>query len=205
MDKDKIMQYAPWAIAALALILALVSLISVGSAKKQAKAAEAAAEDLSRQVEELRLSEGALRTTVAILEEQASQAQTAPAAPAAPETPSGSVAGLKISWQPMNVETLLDRKDALFLKCMVEGTFDKLTMTWQYQDVTGAWKDIEFVAPGYNKELGLRLYDNAANGESQLWANGLTEKAFTSYRCLVTASDGSQLISDVAAATVRTE
>ena len=202
MDKEKLMQYAPWAIGALALILALVSLISVGSAKKQAKVAEAAVEELSRQVEELRLSEGALRTTVSVLEEQAAQAQAAPAAPAAP---SGAAAGLKISWQPMDVETLLGRKDALFLQCKVEGTFDKLTFTWQYQDVTGAWNDITFVAPGYNDDLGLRLYDNAANGESQLWANGLTEKAFTSYRCLITASDGSQLMSDAAAATVRAE
>lgn len=88
-----------------------------------------------------------------------------------------------------NIMFILRAKGAL----NINTSFD-----WQkYNATTGGWVSIVFTGTATtNDEYGLRIenvYDNATSEYSTtLWANGITEAAAGSYRCVVTDTTGVQ-------------
>jgi len=188
---------------AVLLVMNVISLIGLASVKKTLKADTT---DYSTEIRMLSSEVERLNQANRQLSDQISELQQAPATTITSETTTPAESTLTITWQPLDVTTVVGRKDALFLSAKAESSAYKITFTWQkLNTATNAWEDLEFVAPGYNEQFGLRLYDNSANGETQLWANGLTEGAFGSYRCVVKDSDGSQLISNTAIVSVKVD
>lgn len=103
---------------------------------------------------------------------------------------------IQITKQPSSTPTTIGRDGALIFQVTANG--NNLTMTWQkYDSVSGEWINVAFDIDGYENEMGLRLYDDSSNGTSELWAKGLTAKAFGTYRCVITDNVGSQVISEV--------
>ena len=103
---------------------------------------------------------------------------------------------IQITKQPSSTPTTIGRDGALIFQVTANG--NNLKMTWQkYDSVSGEWINVPFDIDGYETEMGLRLYDDSSNGTSELWARNLTAKAFGTYRCVITDSVGSQVISEV--------
>ena len=185
-------------ILAILLLLSFITLLSVNSAKKQLESTLTSyiteVRNLSGQVYELQTSIAALK------ENMQSPAAPQPTAPTTtPEQPSNPTAGsITITRQPMTVDTVLGRSEALLFSMAATSGNSGVSFTWQkLNSDTNTWEDIKFVYPGNNTDLGIRLYDNSANGETQLWANTLTEQAFGVYRCVVSDAVGNTVTSDM--------
>lgn len=92
----------------------------------------------------------------------------------------------------------------------VKGNLDLDTsFDWQrYNEATNGWVSIVF--PGLattNEEFGLRLENTYEDNEftTTLWANGITEAAAGTYRCVVTDINGIQKVSGEAIVAINTE
>lgn len=110
---------------------------------------------------------------------------------------------IQITKQPSSTPTTIGRDGALIFQVTANG--NNLKMTWQkYDDVSGEWINVVFDIDGFNTEMGVRLYDDSAHGISELWAKNLTEKAFGTYRCILTDNVGSQVESDKVQITEKT-
>ena len=188
------------AVAAVCLLLSLICLILVAQVRNDVKAvAEDQQSTLSYATSILQQNQSFSDRLDAMEAEAAAQQAAATPAPV-------TVPEITVTKQPMTVDTVVGREGALMFSVTAVCQGSDMTFTWQKQDTdTNTWVDIEFVAPGYNEELGIRLYDNAVNGESQLWTNILTEKAFGAYRCVITNALGGQAISDIVAVNEKIE
>lgn len=188
------------AVAAVCLLLSLICLILVSQVRSDVRAlAEDQQSTLSYATTILQQNkELGNRLDTMEAEAAAQQAAATPAPVTVPE--------ITITKQPMTVDTVVGREGALMFSVTATCQGSDMTFTWQKQDTeSNTWVDIEFVAPGYNDEFGIRLYDNAVNGESQLWTNILTEKAFGAYRCVITNALGASATSDIVAVNEKIE
>ena len=82
------------------------------------------------------------------------------------------------------------------------------SLDWQrYNEATGGWVSLVFTGDATtNEQYGLRLentYDKDSNTyTSILWANGITQEASGTYRCLITDATGVKKLSAEATVTV---
>ena len=187
------------AVAAVCLLLSLICLIMVAQLKSDVQImAEDQKSTLSYATTIMQQNKELGSRLDAMEEEAAKQAAASPAPVSSPE--------ITVTKQPMTVETVVGREGALMFSVTATCQGSDLKFIWQKQNTeTNTWEDIEFVAPGVNEALGIRLYDNSVNGESQLWTNVLTEKAFGAYRCVITNALGTQVTSDIVAVNERIE
>ena len=199
-----------FALLAVLIVLSVILLISVAGVKKSVKTDLAACES---QLQMLSSEVASLRQSNQVLSDQISNASFSSSSSVQPAentipvySPDDNSGGIEITWQPLSVETTLGRSDALLFSMKANATNSAVTFVWQkLNESTNVWETIKFEYPGYNDELGLRLYDNSVNGETQLWANGLTEAAFGIYRCVASDARNNQAISNTVSATVKVE
>lgn len=169
----------------LCLILCIICLLSLGSVKKDIKSIT---QSVNESITLSNQNYNDLYNRISALENTVNSTQQAV---------NGSNASkyIQITKQPSNVPTVVGRDGALIFSVNANG--NTLTMSWQkYDEMSGDWMNIGFDLNGVNEDLGIRLYDNASNGVSELWAKNLTEKAFGKYRCHIVDAGGVSLDSD---------
>ena len=169
----------------LCLILCIICLASLGGVKKNINAIT---QSVNESIALSNQNYNELYNRITNLENTVNSTQQAV---------NGSTASkyIQITKQPSNVPTVVGRDGALIFSVNANG--NTLTMSWQkYDEASGDWMNIGFDLNGVNEDLGIRLYDNAANGISELWAKNLTERAFGRYRCHIVDAGGVALDSD---------
>jgi len=110
---------------------------------------------------------------------------------------------IQITKQPSSVETVVGREDAMMFSVEVSYSGSGLTFTWQIKGSDGTWKDLVFDGDSTSATYGIRLYQDASKGQSQLWAKNLTEAAFGTYRCVISDSAGSSVTTSEVAVSQR--
>ena len=171
----------------LCLILCIVCLASLGTVKKDIKTIT---QSVNESIQLSNQNYNELYSRITNLENTVNSTQQAV---------SGSNAEkyIQITKQPESVETVVGRDGALIFS--VKATGNSLKMSWQkFDDASGEWMNIGFDLNGVNEDLGIRLYDGSAKGETELWTKNLTEKAFGRYRCHIIDAGGVQIDTDSA-------
>lgn len=185
LSSAKLNKLLPYITAALCVLLCLFCLISIGSLRKSV---ETLGTSVNQRMDSLERSNSQLMDRITAVEAIVNSTQS---------TVSGEVASryIQISKQPSSVSTYVGRTDALIFSVKAEG--NNMTMTWQkYDEVSGEWINVNFDIDGLCPEYGIRLYDDAAHGTTEVWAKNVTLKAYGTYRCLITDTSGSKVYSD---------
>lgn len=170
----------------LCLLISIISLVSVNSAKQSITDSR---DMLIAELQAVKQANSEILAHLAAVEAGLDTAQS---------VISGSTSSkyIQITKQPSSTPTTIGRDGALIFQ--VTATGNNLKMTWQkYDSISGEWINVVFDIDGYEPEMGIRLYDDSPHGTSELWAKGLTAKAFGTYRCVLTDNVGSQVISEV--------
>lgn len=178
---------------ALCLILSIVSISSVNGLKSKIEESNYA---VNAELQSVRQSQSEMLAHLAALEAAMDNTQTA--------ISSGvSSKYIQITKQPSSTPTYVGRDAAMIFQVTADGK--DLKFTWQkYDEVSGEWINMVFDLDGNNAELGVRLYDDGAKGVSELWTKVLTQKAFGTYRCVITDTMGSQVVTDTVQLTEKT-
>lgn len=175
-------------LALIAVICAIVCVILCAACLVSVTKATKGIETVVQEVQEMKLASVQLTERIIRLETVVDNTQTAL---------NESVANryINITKQPSSVSTYLGRTDAMMFSVVAEGT--GLSFIWQkYDEGTSKWVEVVFDGNGFNTDLGIRLYNDPANGTSELWTKEITEKAFGSYRCILTDAQGTTVTSD---------
>lgn len=177
----------------LSIIFSLISIVSVNKLKVKV---DDMSYSVNAELQSIKETNAEMIAHLAALEQGIDTAQNT-------ITGANSSKYIPITKQPTSTPTTVGRDEALIFEIKADGK--SLTFVWQkYDDVSGDWINLVFDLDGNNSELGIRLYDDSGNGLSQLWAKGLTTKAFGSYRCLITDGVGAQVKSDTVQITEKT-
>lgn len=184
-------------IAAGAILLSIIfSIASIVSVNKLKVKLDVMSDSVNAELQSIKETNAEMIAHLASLEQGIDTAQSS-------ITGVNSSKYIPITKQPTSTPTTVGRDEALIFEIKADGK--SLTFVWQkYDDVSGDWINLVFDLDGNNSELGIRLYDDSGNGLSQLWAKGLTTKAFGSYRCLITDGVGAQVKSDTVQITEKT-
>jgi len=170
------------------VILCIACLISV---KKATKGIENVVQEVVQEVQEMKSASAELSDRITQLEVTVGNTQTA-------LNESTASRYINITKQPSSVSTYVGRTDAMLFSVEAEGS--KLNFQWQKYE-NGAWVEIVFDSNSINETLGIRLYSET--GKSELWTKELTKAAYGDYRCVLTDSIGTTVITDAVKITER--
>ena len=182
MDRNSLIGIA---VLLLCVILSLISIISVNSLKAKVDDINAS---FTAEMQTIKQTNAEMLSHMAALEQTLNTTQS---------TISGAASSkyIKITKQPSSTATYIGRDQAMIFQVTAEGK--DLKLTWQkYDEVSGEWINLVFDLDGFNDDMGIRLYDDPANGKSELWTKGLTMKAFGTYRCVISDSLGAEVKTD---------
>lgn len=176
----------------LALIISIFALVTAGVVKKELKELSAS---ISSNLQTISQGQSAIESKVAEISDAVNSTASA-------VTSGNASKYISIEKQPESVSTTLGRTQALVFEVRVKG--NNLSYSWQrFDEPTGEWAAVPFDIDGFCDDYGLRLYNGYSEDipgmpVTQIWANGITEKAFGRYRCIITDSAGSQITTEMA-------
>jgi len=181
IKRDQVLALIAVICAIVCVILCAACLVSVSKATK-------GIETVVQEVQEMKQASVQLTERITRLEAAVDNTQTA-------LNESAATKYINITKQPSSVSTYVGRTDAMIFSVVAEGT--GLSFVWQkYDEASGKWAEVVFDGNGFNTEMGLRLYNDAGNGTSELWTKDLTAQAYGNYRCVITDAQGTTLATD---------
>jgi len=172
----------------IAVVCALICTILCIACFNSVSKATAGIETIVQEVQEMKQASAVLSERISQLEVTIDNTQ-------ASLNESAASKYIRITKQPSSVSTYIGRTDAMLFQIVCEGS--NLTFTWQhYNESTGNWDSMVFDGSGFDTTNGLRLYNDAAAGTSELWTMNIVSAAFGSYRCMISDAAGTYVYSN---------